>query len=102
MTELAETGRKGVVNGQKMAEMAEIGPANGRKWPKMAQNDRKYVENADSGIKGSAHLSNLGTLLFGEALPPEKKCARLEASCICQSKHLCVGSAPQGSGSMDV
>ena len=41
------------------------------------------------------------TLLFGEALPPEKKCAWLVASCICQSKHLCVGSAPQGSGSMD-
>ena len=99
MTEMAETGSKWVVNGQKMTETAR---KCAKVVPQMCRNMPKMVENADSGIKGSAHLSNLGTLLFGEALPPEKKCARLVASCICQSKHLCVGSAPQGSGSMDV
>ena len=80
-------------NGQTMTEMTDTARKCAKVVPQICRNMPKMVENVDSSIKGSAHLSNLGTILFGEALPPEKKGARLVASCICQSKHLCVGSA---------
>ena len=100
--EMAENGpkmcQKCAENNRNWSKMGQSGPAT---VPKMTENMPKMVENADSGINGSARLSNLGHTSFWGGFASRKEVCLASSKLHVPEKTFVCRFCPAGSGSMD-